>query len=775
MGTGKIRAGWPSADASHRSRRWWLLLAVVLVWCAAGQTLSIWYAWQHNPFARVPIMDAEVYWRWAADIAGGKLLAPTPFMSAPLYPYLLGVVRALEGELWVVYLLQAALHLLTVALLALGAARRFGPPAGLLAAALFALSAEPAFFAGRVLNCAPQLLAGVALWGALVRASQRGTLGAWALAGVALGVNCLLNPPLLLGTAFLSLWAWWQGGWSRGGLLRACVLAGAAALTISPATLHNYLVSREIIPISGQAGITFAQGNTPDGDGTYRPIAGVSDSREQQNLDALRLYRQATGETGGWNAANRYFFRRGLNYWLSQPAEAVALIFRKVWWFLTGRYVGDIYLPQVEQDLGLAGWRWLAPLPLAWLIPPALVGLVALAREPRRYGVELVLFGVPLLVVAVFFYSPRYRLPATPMIVVAAGWVLSRAVRRGASRAWLATASAALLTGIGLGYVNRATNFDRVEPYLGNFYYSLGYAHWNAGQLERAAEAYRQSLSRRPDFAPAARDLGSALMLLGKRDEALAALRQAVQIDPGFVLARRQLAQMLLAAGQLDEARQHLQAAEQAAPADAGVQAELGVLFLAHGEAAAARERFQRALQIDPTYAPAHEHLGTLLHEQRQYEQALRHLREAVRLDPKRAVAKAQIGEILLARGDAAGGLAALRAAHQLAPQHPGIANNLAWRLATLPDLGAAERAEALALAILPDQDADPTALSRLDTRAAALAASGRFAEAVELTERALRLAEKHADAEMVASLRQRRELYQAGKAYVEPAGPMTP
>ena len=41
----------------------------------------------------------------------------------------------------------------------------------------------------------------------------------------------------------------------------ALILVAGVALAIAPATLRNYLVEGEIIPISSQAGITFYQGN----------------------------------------------------------------------------------------------------------------------------------------------------------------------------------------------------------------------------------------------------------------------------------------------------------------------------------------------------------------------------------------------------------------------------------------------------------------------------------------------------------------------------------
>ena len=70
----------------------WQLLAL----CAAGAALRG-LLWREelaaNPFAAVPWSDAELYWSWAGEIAGGTWRRDGPFLVAPLYPHLVGVLR----------------------------------------------------------------------------------------------------------------------------------------------------------------------------------------------------------------------------------------------------------------------------------------------------------------------------------------------------------------------------------------------------------------------------------------------------------------------------------------------------------------------------------------------------------------------------------------------------------------------------------------------------------------------------------------------------------
>ena len=123
----------------------------------------------HSPAAQTPIGDGGVYWRMAGRIASGQWLDDKPFSAAPLYPYLLGAVRALGGGLVTVYVLQMLAHVLTAPLIARIGRVCFGEKTGLLAAALFLCLGEPIFGSLRVLHGTLALLLVAALWAQLLQ------------------------------------------------------------------------------------------------------------------------------------------------------------------------------------------------------------------------------------------------------------------------------------------------------------------------------------------------------------------------------------------------------------------------------------------------------------------------------------------------------------------------------------------------------------------------------------------------------------------------------
>lgn len=138
--------------------RWfWPAVLGVVVAGAVLRVLLLQEYLTRNLLSAYPLVDGETYWAWAGRIAAGRLVGTEPFFSGPLYPYWLGLVRALGGGLPAVYILQTLCDLGTAVFLAVIGRRRFGPGVGVLSAAIFVLMLEPAFYSTRVLASTLQL------------------------------------------------------------------------------------------------------------------------------------------------------------------------------------------------------------------------------------------------------------------------------------------------------------------------------------------------------------------------------------------------------------------------------------------------------------------------------------------------------------------------------------------------------------------------------------------------------------------------------------------
>ena len=546
-----------------------------------------------DPFAVRPISDAFSYWEWAGRLAAGRGAAREPFFSGPLYPYVLAPLRAAGGGLPTIYLLQIAADLVTAAMLAWIGRKRFGATAGLLAAALYLLMLEPASMALRVLPCTLEALLVASAWLAMLDLPGRPTAARGMLASGLLGLLALAFPPALLCLPIFAVWYWSISPKGMAAIRQTAIAMLGAGAVILPATIHNYRACGELIPVSAQAGVTFAQGNTPQSIGVYSPLAGISGQHGAQNRDAMRVYTRATGGSPNWNAANRYFFGRGLAVWRADPALAVSLFVRKAYWFLAGRHQSEIYWPTMELAEGLLPRLAIFPIQTPWLIPLAFVALLILARRPITFMPELMLFLVPCVVVTLFFYSPRYRFPAVPVIAVTAAWSLclgcaaGKAFYRGdasappTTRCWLVMTAAAILVSIAMEPINALIGFDRWKNDRGSFWCMVGDVARLADRKSEAADAYRKGLSIGPPGAMAAANLSRVLLQTGRPADAERALRMAIDLRP-------------------QDARKNVDL-----PDEAMLHHDLGAALAAQNRPADAIAEFEAALRLSPEPAIA--------------------------------------------------------------------------------------------------------------------------------------------------------------------------
>ncbi len=731
----------PSSDAGDAQRsgasvRWFAVaLAVLIGFTLAAQLAILAQGSAGNPFARVPIVDAKEYWRLAGAIARGELVGDTPFLSAPLYPYMLGLVRAVGGGLEAVYGLQVALHLATAVLLAAIGRRRYGAAAGLAGAALYLLLQGPAFQTGRLLSGTLQAFCIVMLWDRLLAAHAAPDSRRSAIAGLALGIACLVQPPLLAGVPLFALWIGISGE-RAARAKRAFILCAVALLTVAPATLHNWLAAGELIPISAQAGITFYHGNNAGADGTYHAAEGVSTDRFQQNLDARAAARAELGPDAGWKATDRYFLGKGLAFWRADPVRAVKLTLRKAWWFASGRTYGDVYNPTLERESGLASRLAFAPVPVAWCTLVALVALLALLRHGfSRCVPELTFVLVPFLVVCVFWYSPRYRLPAVPVMAVLAGAALVRLGEWRASPARAAVVAAAVLASALSGTVNRWAGFDGPDAYRQQFTYSVGAAFLEEEDLPSASIWFARAEALGHPLASAS--LADVLRREGDEEGAIEAARAAVRARPDDPYVLRGLAVALATAERFDEAIPWFEKVLARDPNDRQAESGLGNCLLETDRADDAIAHYLRALEIDPEYWEARFYLALAYQDLGRNDDAERELAGTLLRRPAHIDARVRLARLYSADGREAEALQQLVEGLAQDADRPELRLPFAWLLATASreELRDGARARSIAEELCAASDyAHP---HRLDILAAACAETDDFEAAVRHAERA--------------------------------------
>jgi tetratricopeptide (TPR) repeat protein len=264
--------------------------------------------------------------------------------------------------------------------------------------------------------------------------------------------------------------------------------------------------------------------------------------------------------------------------------------------------------------------------------------------------------------------------------------------------------------------------------------------------------------------------LGNALIQKGRVDEAIPHYQKVLEINPDVVEAHNNLGNALLQTGKVDEAIAHFQKALEIKADDAEAHNSLGNALLQEGKVDEAIFHFHKALQLKPGLADAHYNLGVALDQMGRVDKAIADYLKALEINPDNAKAHTNLGQDFLQQGNMREAINHFQRALQIEPAEPALQNNLAWLLAACPEASLRNGSKAVQLATQANALTGGENPIILHTLAAALAEAGRFSEAVETAQQALRVAEAQSNTGLAGALQSEMKLYQAGMPFHIPA-----
>ncbi len=521
---------------------------------------------RENASFQIIALDSELFDQKALEILSGDVWGHEIFYSAPLYPYFLAMIYALFGPTFLaVRIVQVVLGSLTAVLVVRLGEEMFDEPVPLIAGLITALYGPFIFFNATLLGTT--LAAFLATWSVLMFAVSRDSRrrDVWILlAGVSVGFTSLARPNTVI---VLPLWILClallhrRERWIRSSL----ILLVGGGLVIAPVTVRNAVVGRDFVPISSHGGINFWIGNHPHALGTFDLPPGIRGTPEQVNLiDSSRLANQAAGRSLSPSEVSAYWFRRGLEYIRDNPGEYAGLLGRKVHMFWN-----RVEIPLNVNFHFLQRSSPLLRIPLmhfGLISPLAILGMGLSVRRWRRAAPAASFVLVYFLSAVVFFVSGRYRIPATPILIVFASYAGAWIYRRVRERKWkpALVTSVALIPLVILAYVPVA-DFD-VERSFGRDFYYLAAESQSEGRIQTALEYYQKSIEHNPEFWMSYNGRGVCLADMGQLAEAVASFETAIRL----------------------------------APTRAEPWTNLGIALATHGRVAEAVSKWERALELDP-------------------------------------------------------------------------------------------------------------------------------------------------------------------------------
>ena len=180
-------------------------------------------------------------------------------------------------------------------------------------------------------------------------------------------------------------------------------------------------------------------------------------------------------------------------------------------------------------------------------------------------------------------------------------------------------------------------------------------------------------------------------------------------------------------------------------------------------------------MEINPTYAEAEYNLGIALLQVGRLNEAVSHYNKALAINPNYVEAHNNLGTAFVQLGRVSDALAHFQRAIEISRLNVEAQNNMALVLATFPERRVRNGTKAVELAERADHLTGNANASISATLAAAYAEAGRFSNAVETANRALRLAIDQDNTALADAIRAQITLYQSGLPYRYNSQPSVP
>jgi len=658
-------------DASLANNRGWIF--VLFVFAFALKSIYIVQS-AHSLALRVPILDAQYYDDMARSIAAGRFIQKQAFFMGPLYPYFVALIYGVFGRnLMLLRAVQMFAGSVTVVLTYLMGKKVFRPSVALLGAVMLALYGAGTFYEGQLLmewlgTLLNMLLLCVLLWDSGKRRAVR-----FILAGFLLGLSSLARANILIFAPVVLIWILYVEKEEKR-LVFAAVFVASALVTISPATIHNYAASKDVIPITWNGGMNFYIGNSDEATGAFVPINGVDFIRD---MNTQGYVERMVGRDMKPSEVSNYWFARSWKFIRERPGAELKLLFRKTALFFNGFEVPQIESYEVSKgDYGI----FRALFVNSWMLYSlGLTGMIYSVREWRRrfllYGF-IVSYSVSIIA---FFVTGRYRIQIAPVMSLFAAFGAAEALLPS-----LATIRRALLALATLGILV-------VLTWPGLLGIDMDFVRWREHVHE-----------------------GRQWSMLGETDKALAEMNSAVALRPDDAESYLQRAIVRKDSGRLDEAIEDYARSLRINPAMPSVHYDLAQALRAAGMYRAAADEYLEAIAQDSLMVEAYNNLGITYRMLKSPDEAISCFRRAIRMNPRHMKAYNNLGAALAERGDLDGAIACLGEAIRREPSYETSYKNLAMVYVAKHRFQEAKKNMERYLELVPADDGAAQALRRI-------------------------------------------------------------
>lgn len=658
-------------DASLAGGRRWIVLLFVLVFILK---LIYIFCSSNSLEIRIPILDAEYYDNMGRHIAAGHLAQKEAFFMGPLYPYFLGLVyRVFGGNMMLLRIIQILGGTTTVVLTYFIGKRVFRPSVAMLGAVMLTLYGTITFYEGQLLMEWLGALINMMLLFVLYQDFGRHRVLKYIVTGFLLGLSALTRANILIFAPIVLIWVLFVAK-EKKRFLSAAVFIVSALVTISPATIHNYVVSRDFVLITWNGSMNFFIGNNEKATGVYDSPRGIDLASD---WTTRRYVEKMAGRDLKPSEISSYWLSETGRFIKEHPRKELALLFRK-----TALFLNAFELPQTEShDLSRSRYAILRVLFVNfWILCSlGLVGMMYSLREWRRcFLLHWFIISCSVSII-LFFITARYRIQIVPPLALFAAFTVVEILPRSfahLSRGFQPLAIIAIL-------------FFLTRP--GLFAPDLDHIRWREYIHE-----------------------GRRWAVLGETDRALAEIDKAVALRPDDPESYIHRAIIYKDSGRLPQAIEDYHRSLGINPAMPAIHYDLAQVLRRARMYSAAVEEYMRAIAQDSLMVEAYNNLGITYQLMKNYDGAIQYFMWATRIDPEHVKAYNNLGVALAESGDVDGAIRCFGEAIERDPAYANSYKNLAMAYAAKNQLLEAKMNLEQYIKLVPDDAAAAAALQEV-------------------------------------------------------------
>lgn len=389
----------------------WLIIAF-----AAAVRIAYVIAYASLPEWAMLTVDNYYHHNWAQAIAQGDVFGDTTYFRAPLYVYSLAALYALFGpSLWAARLFGQVIGVCSVGVTYLLGRRATSHRVGLLAATAHAIWPTALYFeAELLLDPLFLLLLELAVWRTLVwfdSGRNRDVL----CVGILIGLAAITRPTALVLLPIIAAVIVFYRIPRVPPVRPLLMLALGLAVTVGPIFARNVIVAHDPVLIASQGGINLYIGNNDAADGVSATLPEPL-GFNWQIRDVVHIAQTETGRNLKPGEVSSFWNDRAIEWMWNNPRQCLSLYLKKLY--------RNISNEEISNNRALAPFFERMPLlrinslGFALLFAFAVVGLIAATRNNRKMRIIAGALGLYVLAGTLYFFNSRFRLPVLPLYFV---------------------------------------------------------------------------------------------------------------------------------------------------------------------------------------------------------------------------------------------------------------------------------------------------------------------------------------------------------------------